>query len=867
MVEGTTTVATITASDPDTGTTLHYGLSGTDANLFTIDPNSGALRFVSAPSYDHPVDAGADNRYDVTVSASDGTNTTSQAFAIDVVREQRAPAITSPAAYTIGENGTAIATATAADPNSGDTVTWSIAGGADASKFTIDTQTGALSFVSAPNYEAPADQNGDNVYQVTLRATDQTGLSSDKAVAVTVSDVNEPADFQGSNHLSVAENTVAVGTILAVDPERGAITYSIAGGNDAALFTIDARTGALSLTSPQDYETVGAGNFHVTIGASDGTQTATRDYTVTVTDVNEAPVLAPTATVAIDENQTTVGTVTATDPDAGDHVVYAIVGGADANQFAIGADTGVLSFRTAPDYESGQHSYQVQVLASDGRLATTQTLTVNVRNVDEAPVITSSDTASIAENSTTVMTVAAHDPEGAALSYAISGGADAGLFSISAAGVLSFVTAPDYEAGHNYNEVQVSVSDGTNVSTQLIHVSVTDVNEVPVVTSSAFDINENGTSVGTVQAHDPEGASLVYAIAGGADAGLFNVDSATGALSFRNAPDYETPADANHDNVYNLNMMVTDGTLVTMKAMTVTVHDVQGESLTGTSGDDHLAGGIGADTLSGMGGDDVLIGGAGADTLHGGAGYDTADYSASPAGVTVHLDGTAGTGGDAEGDVLDGIEHLVGSSHDDVLTGDAHANTLDGGSGDDVLNGGGGGDTLNGGAGYDTVTYADAAGSVSLDLSAGHGAGSGTAGAAAGDTLSDIEHVVGSGYDDHFLLDPSAGISIDGGGGHDSVTMADHSGTLGNADLSGLLSHVEEISLTGNDVAGNLTIDADFIRGIAGAGDASSLTLHTDGNDTIAIAAGAHFAHNGNEYDFYSDASHNHQVATLSLVS
>ncbi|PCG14153.1 MULTISPECIES: cadherin domain-containing protein [Sphingomonas] len=871
VVEGTTAVLTAAATDPE-GQTLQYGLSGTDAALFTIDSATGALRFVTAPSYDNPADQGHDNRYNVVVTASDGANTTQQAVTVDVARDQRPPAITSPATATINENTTAVMTATASDPNSGDTVSWSIAGGADAARFTIDAATGALAFVAAPDREAPADAGANNIYDVVLRATDQTGRSSDKAVAVTVADVNEAAAFQGGSALSVAENSLAVATISALDPERAAVTYSITGGADANRFTIDGNTGALSLVTAQDYETVGAGNFQVTIGASDGTQTATRTFTVTVTNVNEAPVLAPTASVAIDENQTAVTTIAATDPDAGQTLVYAIAGGADGGRFTIDAATGQLAFRSAPDYESGQTSYQVQVLASDGSLATTQTVTVTVRNVDEAPRITAPSAVTVAENGTTVMTVAASDPEGAALTYSITGGADANRFTISAAGVLSFASAPDYETGNRDNQVQVSVSDGTNTSVQMIQVTVSDVNEAPVVTTSAFSVNENATAVGTVQARDPEGAALVYAIAGGADASLFNIDSATGALTFRTAPDFETPGDAGRDNVYNLNVMVSDGTLVTMQATTVSVMDVVGEVLTGTSGADRLVGGAGADTLSGMAGDDMLIGGAGADTLRGGDGIDTVDYSGSSAAVTVHLDGSANTGGDAQGDTIDGVEQVIGSAHADSIFGDALANALSGGAGNDDLHGGGGNDwlmgglgadTLDGGAGDDTASYADATAGISLNLSAANG--SGTGGEANGDTLTGIEHVLGSAFDDQILLNLNTGISFDGLGGRDTVTLTDIGRAITAGDLS-RLSHVEEISFTGNNVQANMTIDADFIRNMAGQGNDSYLTITKDANDTINIAAGAEVVHNGNTWEFYSDSSHTVKIATLAMT-
>jgi hypothetical protein len=120
-------------------------------------------------------------------------------------------------------------------------------------------------------------------------------------------------------------------------------------------------------------------------------------------------------------------------------------------------------------------------------------------------------------------------------------------------------------------------------------------------------------------------------------------------------------------------------------------------------GDDVAFGGAGDDLILGRTGDDILIGGAGADTIVGGAGADTASYEGSASGVTVDLSAGTASGGDAEGDVLSGIENLTGSAFDDILTGDGGANILFGEAGDDILAGGGGADTVDGGVGTDTV--------------------------------------------------------------------------------------------------------------------------------------------------------------------
>jgi len=179
---------------------------------------------------------------------------------------------------------------------------------------------------------------------------------------------------------------------------------------------------------------------------------------------------------------------------------------------------------------------------------------------------------------------------------------------------------------------------------------------------------------------------------------------------------------------------------------------------------ENLTGSAFADTLRGDAGANGLDGGAGADLLDGGAGIDTARYSASAAAVTVDLRGGTGAGGDAQGDVLQNIENLVGSAFSDILQGNAVANVLSGGDGNDLINGYGGADTLDGGDGIDTVYYDGSAAAVTVDLRTG----TGTGGDAEGDTLTAIENIVGSAFGD--LLHGNAGANaINGGDGEDRI--------------------------------------------------------------------------------------------------
>src|SRR5207247_10849105 len=138
----------------------------------------------------------------------------------------------------------------------------------------------------------------------------------------------------------------------------------------------------------------------------------------------------------------------------------------------------------------------------------------------------------------------------------------------------------------------------------------------------------------TVTSTDADaGAVVFYSIAGGADAAKFTIDSSTGALSFVAAPDYEKPTDAGKDNVYDVIVRTSNGTLTDSQAIAVTVTDVAAVTITGTSGADtidatHTVAGQSLptaenDTLNGLGGNDSLDGGLGADTMSGGVGNDT----------------------------------------------------------------------------------------------------------------------------------------------------------------------------------------------------------------------------------------------------
>ena len=229
------------------------------------------------------------------------------------------------------------------------------------------------------------------------------------------------------------------------------------------------------------------------------------------------------------------------------------------------------------------------------------------------------------------------------------------------------------------------------------------------------------------------------------------------------------------------------------------------DTLDGLAGDDTLYGGSGADSLNGGDDDDRLHGGAGTDTLNGGPGEDTAYYTNSSVGVLVRLhDARAVKFGDAEGDTLTGIEHLVGSPYNDTLAGDGEDNILKGEDGDDVLYGGpaggddmmyggNGDDRLFGGRGDDTLT-----GGEGNDVMKG-GPGQDTL-IANGD---DLDVLYGGPDSDTFRFFPSdlGGGSIrDFSDGEDVIDLTEFTGVSSMDDLE-IISHGDnvQIEVSGTD--------------------------------------------------------------------
>jgi VCBS repeat-containing protein len=296
----------IAATDPES-TTLTYTLIGTDANRFNIDAMTGAVTFKASPNFEAPTDNGGDNGYNFTVTASDGTNQTNQAVALNVTNVNEAPVFTSGTTASVAENvpiSTAVYIAAATDVDSSN-LSYSLSG-TDANRFNIDATTGQVTFKASPDYELPADNGADNVYNITVVASDGTAQST-KDVTITVTDAVEvvnlaPTDIQFTGNIDLTASqasgqgndptTVADGAgifkMTALDPDNtngflykfGGSTAQVVNIDGSETFTVGASSGQVTTTALRYNDGVESVTISTpTVTDADG---ATRNETVTV---------------------------------------------------------------------------------------------------------------------------------------------------------------------------------------------------------------------------------------------------------------------------------------------------------------------------------------------------------------------------------------------------------------------------------------------------------------------------------------------------------------------------------------------------------------------------------------------------------
>ena len=494
--ENQTAVTSISASDVEKEA-LTISLAGTDQSSFNLS-SENVLTFNESPDYE------TKTSYELIISVTDGIDTLDKNVSVNLNNlNDNLPVFTSDSTFSSDENQTSIGTVLVADAD-GDSIAYSISG----SEIVIDGASGLISFALAPDYETTTS------FAATVTATDgPTSITQDITVDINNLNDNSPAFSSGAT-FSADENQSAIGTVASSDADGDDVTYSINGSE----IVINSSSGVISFVADPDYET--KTSYTATVTSSDGTNSTTQDITVNINNLNDnSPVFTSDPTFSAAENQTAISTVTATDAD-GSSLSFSVSG----SELSI-TSAGVLTFATAPDYET-KASYTATVTVNDGANTTTQDITVNVADINEAPVFTSNETFSADENQTAIGTATGSDQDGNSLSFTVSGSE----LAITSAGVLTFASAPDYETKSSYTAT-VSMSDSIVTTTQNITVNVSDINDAPVATAASYAINllpQSQTSKTlTLAGTDQDGNTLTYAIASNGTHGTASLSGST----------------------------------------------------------------------------------------------------------------------------------------------------------------------------------------------------------------------------------------------------------------------------------------------------------------------------------------------------
>lgn len=601
-------VLQITATDPDTNDTVAFSLQDDFGGLFTIDPNTGQISTTG-------LDNESMSMFELVVIASDGTATDTIKINVTVTDVNDAPVLASIGNQALNELGNLVFTATATDqdvpPNA---LTFSLDGGAP---------TGATITTAGLFSWSPTEAQGPGVYNITVRVTDDgtPSLSDFETITVTVNEVNTAPILgligdQVINELSTF--SFKANATDADSPSNG-LTFSLDAGAPIGA-SINANTGIFSWTPS---EAQGPGSYNITIRVTDDGNPALSDFETINILVNEVvvpntpPVLGAIGNKAINELTPLSFTATATDSDLPANTLTfsleAGVGGSVPAGASINPTTGEFSW--TPTEAQGPGVYTFNIKVSDGISSDSETITVNVAEVNQAPVLAAIGDKVVAELTPLNFTVLATDSDlpGDTLTFSLDPGAPAGTSIDPTTGVFSWIPT-DAQGPGNYN-ITVRVTDsGSLFDTETISVVVNEINpRILDLLSPNGDLSFTGSfpplTLQNIASQDAK------ALANGTDfsieGGQYKVDVSgnvpgTGSRTFQGImADFPTTillqldtAQDGPDGFFNVRLG-TPGADTSTVALRAT--DSQGNVVQGFDGEDVLFTGPGDDVLIGDG--------------------------------------------------------------------------------------------------------------------------------------------------------------------------------------------------------------------------------------------------------------------------
>ena len=577
---GTSIGAPVSAQDPENDR-LTYLLSGTDAASFSIVAGSGQLRVKE------PLDFETKSSYEVTVDVHDGKDGLgNQSAAIDdsidvtiTVGNVEEPGSVTLTTLTATIQARVEVTAVLEDDDGPTSVSWAWArspnGRTDwVNLVGVTSNSYTPTLVDAGNYiratASYSDGHGDNksASKVSPRVGDPPPVNSAPAFPATEDGKRDvPEDAQGGDAIGdpVAANDVNAGDSAVNDP----LAYSLT-GTDAGSFTIDAGTGQIRLAQDAALDFEGQRTYRVTVEVTDGRDQngdddmdaidARRTVTISVTNVNEAPVVSGDTTPSLSENSSAaVATYTAADPER-DTIEWSV----NSNDFWI-SSRGQLYFATPPDYEGGATSFSITVMATDpGGLEGRLDVTVTVTDVEEAGVLTLSPPRGW-QGTRFDADLSDGDGGTSGFTWKWERSSNRSSWQEIAGATSSSYTAGADDAG-SYLRASVEYSDRRGSNKTASAVLGARIGDASPTTNAAptFDEAEVPRSVGQgtaagrpvgapVKATDPDSDDVLTYSLSGPDADLFDIDPQTGQIRTKGVLDPDV------QETHNVTVDVHDG--------------------------------------------------------------------------------------------------------------------------------------------------------------------------------------------------------------------------------------------------------------------------------------------------------------------
>ncbi|EDO29673.1 predicted protein [Nematostella vectensis] len=565
-----TPVATVIASDKDIGANgrLMYSIeSGAHGHFQIKDSSSGAISLAGMLSYNQR------NNYIVVVNVTDGGSPALKSRAMVVIDVTPKPRnLTYDVSVLEGEANVQVMDLKPAESH------FNVSGG----NFTFFDSSGSMFSINGTNLRVgstPLDRETAAQHVLDISLTEGGTIKGFVKVTVNVLDINDETPLFQSPSFNVSVNEIErLGTVFltvsATDGDAGsnsALTYSIAAGNEEGFFSINNKTGAISVAKQLDRET--RDQYTLTVMAQDGGEpplNSTTAVAIQVGDANDNPPVIQDAVIQVSLSETAaidtpVATVIASDKDIGANgrLMYSIESGAHGHFQIKDSSSGAISLAGMLSYNQ-RNNYIVVVNVTDGGSPALKSRAMVVIDVTPKPRNLTYDV-SVLEGEANVQVM---DLKPAESHFNVSGGnftffdSSGSMFSINGTNLRVGSTPLDRETAAQH-VLDISLTEGGTIKGFVkVTVNVLDINdETPLFQSPSFNVSVNeierlGTVFLTVSATDGDAGSnsaLTYSIAAGNEEGFFSINNKTGAISVAKQLDRETR------DQYTLTVMAQDG--------------------------------------------------------------------------------------------------------------------------------------------------------------------------------------------------------------------------------------------------------------------------------------------------------------------